>query len=127
MFPMWYLWLGIIILGVLAWVLWLWIGKRMVRTHRVAILATAIPQALLAISFVVLYLLTLGGTEKEALQNIWVPCVIASLSLAGAAFLSSIVFAIMHKWEIAKGIGHGGGIGFVVSVVAFFGAFALYG
>jgi len=102
---------------ILAWVLWLWLGKRRVRTHRAAILATAIPQALLAIAFFVLYLLTLGGAD---LFNIWNPCWWVSFGIATAAFLSSVVFAIMREWEIAKGTGLGSGIGLVVFVPVIF-------
>jgi len=119
--------LGIIILGVLAWVLWLWLGKRMVRTSRAAILATAIPLTLLVIAFVVLYLLTLGGAERGALLNIWTVCFFVTLGLGAAAILSSVVFAIMREWEIAKGTSLAGGIGLVVSWLAFFLALVLYG
>ena len=84
----------IFLIIILPWVLWLWLGKRMVRTSRAAILATAIPLTLLTIAFVVLYLLTLGGTEKEVLQNIWTICFYVSFGIAAAAFLSSVVFAI---------------------------------
>ncbi|MFC1894227.1 hypothetical protein ACFLYR_09505 [Chloroflexota bacterium] len=108
--PRWY----IIILVLLACLLWPWLVKRWVRPHRAAILATAIPPTLLAIAFVVLYLLTLGGADKEALSNIWVVCIFVTLGLAAAAILSSVVFVIMRKWEIAKGTSLGGGIGFVV-------------
>ena len=86
---------------VLAWVLWLLLGKRIVRTSRAAIVATAIPQALLAIAFFVLYLLILGGADRWALSDIWGICFYVSLGIATAAFLSSVVFAIMRKWEIA--------------------------
>ena len=126
MYIPWFVILGTIILGILAWVLWLWLGKMKVSIHRVALLATAIPQALLVITFVVLYLLTPGGAEKRALSDIWVSCFFVSLGIATAAFLSSIVSAIMRDWEIAKGTSLGGGIGFVVSVIAFMVAFSLY-
>ena len=61
----------IIFFLILAWVLWLWLGKRIVRTSRAAILVTAIPQALLAIAFVVLYLLTLGSANRWPLSSLW--------------------------------------------------------
>ena len=41
-------------LPILAWILWLWLRKSMVRTSRAAILATAIPAPLLEIASVVL-------------------------------------------------------------------------
>ena len=111
---------------VLAWVLWLWLGKRIVRTSRAAILAIAIPQALLAITLIVLYLLTLGDADMRALHDLWAPCFYASLGISTAAFLSSVVFAIGREWEIAKGTGFGSGIGFVVFVPAFVAAFVLF-
>ena len=111
---------------ILAWVLWLWLGKRVVRTSRAAILATAIPQALLAIAFFVLYLLILGGAYRWALSDIWTICFYVSFGIATAAFLSSVVFAIMREWEIAKGTGFGSGIGLVVVVPAFFLALELF-
>ena len=111
---------------VLAWVIWLLLGKRSVRTSRAAILATAIPQALLVITFFVLYLLILGDADRRALHDIWSPCFYASLGIATAAFLSSVVFAIGREWEIAKGTGFGSGIGVVVFVPAFITAFVLF-
>ncbi len=111
---------------VLAWVLWLLLGKRIVRTSRAALLATAIPQALLVITFIVLFLLILGGAERRALHDIWEPCLYASLGMATAAFLSSVIFAIGREWEIAKGTGFGSGIGVVVFVPAFITAFVLF-
>ena len=107
-----------IFIGILAWVLWLWLGKRMVRPHRTAILATAIPPTLLAIAAVVLLLLDPALVETEG-RNIADICWLVSFYLAAAAILPSVVFAIMRKWEIAKGIGFGSGIGLVVSLVAF--------
>ena len=109
---------------VLAWVLWL--GKRTVRASRAAILTIAIPQALLAITIIVLYLLILGDADMRALHDVWAPCFYASLGIAAAAFLSSVVFAIGREWEIAKGTGFGSGIGVVVFVPAFFAAFVLF-
>ena len=111
---------------VLAWVLWLWLGKRMVGTSRAALLATAIPQALLVITFIVLFLLIIGGAERRALHDIWAPCFYVSFGIATAAFLSSVVFAIGREWEIAKGTGFGSGIGLVVFVPAFVAAFVLF-
>ena len=111
---------------VLAWVLWLWLGKRIVRTSRAALLVTTIPQALLAITIIVLYLLILGDADMRALHDIWAPCFYASLGIATAAFLSSVLFAIGREWEIAKGTGFGSGIGLVVFVQAFFAAFMLF-
>ncbi len=114
---MWILmWLGIIFLFAIlfaiptAWVLWLWIGKRRIRPQRMAILATAIPPILPATAVVVLGLLGIHGSYPAQI------CVLVSLGLGAAAFLSSFVFAIMRKWEIAKSTGFGGGIGLVAFV-----------
>ena len=115
-----------IILGVLAWVLWLWLGKRKVRTSRVAILATAIPQALLVIAFVVLYLLTLVGADRWVLSDIWTICFYVSFGIATTAFLSSVVLAIMREWEIAKATSLTGGIGLVVCCLAGYFGFMLF-
>ena len=104
--------LYIIILVPLVWVIWLWLGKRRVRTNGTAILATAIPPTILIIIGLILQLLDIPYSQVTE------TCLIVSLSLAGAAMLSSIVFAIMRKWEIAKGTGFGGGIGFAVGVIA---------
>lgn len=103
-----------------AWVLWLWLGKRKVRTSGAAILATAIPPTLLAITAVVLGILRI---RPELPAQI---CLIASICLVAVAFLLSVVFAIMRDWEIAKGTGFGFGIGFVVSTIAYWAAFAFY-
>ena len=116
----------IILIGILAWVLWLWLGKRMVRPRRAAILATAIPPTLLAIASVVLILLDPALVETEG-RNIADICWLVSFYLAAAAILPSVVFAIMRKWEIAKGIGFGSGIGLVVCLIVFGAISVLYG
>ena len=82
----------------------------MVRPHRTAILATAIPPTLLAIATVVADISLFVG-----------------FGLVAAAILSSVVFAIMRKWEIAKGTGFGSGIGLVVFIIYFVVLSALYG
>ena len=109
----------IIFLGILAWVLWLWLGKRMVRTRRAAILATAIPPTLLSIAAVVYVLLNQEALRKAEGYTIADICWLVALGLVAAAILSSVVFAIRRKWEIAKGIGFGSGIGLVVIMIAF--------
>ena len=96
----------------LAWVLWLWLGKRIVGTSRIAILATAIPPTLLVIVAFVLILLDLSLVDSEG-RNIANILWLVGFYLVAAAILPSVVFAIMRKWEIAKGIGFGSGIGFV--------------
>ena len=106
----------VIVIAILAWVLWLLLGMMEVRTSRPAILSTAIPQALLAIALYTIGLLfqPLSRTEIAIAQYCFnVGAVIAVLSI-----LSSVIFAIMRKWEIAKGTGIGG-IGLVVWIITF--------
>ena len=95
-----------------AWVLWLWLGKRKVRPHRTAILTVAIPLTLLAIATIVLVLL--DGPEI-IVDNCW----LIAFYGAAAAIVLSVVFALMRKWEIAKGIGFGSGISLVVCLIVF--------
>ncbi len=105
----------LLLLGTLAWVLWLWHGKRTVKPHKVAILATAILPTLLAIATVIFGLLNKEALATETEGLIVDICLIVGFGLVAAATLSSIGFAIKRKWEVAKGIGFGSGIGFVVS------------
>ena len=82
-----------------------------------ALMFTAIPSTLFAIATIVLYLLGIPLSEAEiSIADI---CISVSLGVVGAAFLSSIVFAIMRKKGIAKGTGLGGGIGLVVWLIVF--------
>jgi len=106
---------------VLAWVLWLWLGKRIVRNSRAAILATAIPAPLLAIASAVL-----GQGGRSPYSPVAYICGQVSLGLLAAAVLSSVFFAIMREWEIAKGTGLGSGIGYFIWMIVFAAAFAFY-
>ena len=119
------------ILVSLAWVLWIWLGKKKVRPHRTAILATAIPPTLLAIATVVLALLNIcprfEGLPEGKGFGIADVCGVAGFFLLDAAVLSSVVFAIRRKWEIAKGTGFGSGIGLVVCIIATVVAMVLVG
>ena len=108
-------------LPILAWILWLWLGKRNVRTSRAAILATAIPPPLLAIASVVL-----GQGGRSPYSPVADILGQVSLGLAAGAVLSSVVFTIMREWEIAKGTGLGSGISWVVWMITFWVAFAWY-
>ena len=108
-------------LPVLAWIFWLWLGKRVVRTSRAALLATAVLPPLLVIASVIL-----GQGGRSPYSPVVDICGGVSLGLAAGAILSSVVFAIMREWKIAKGIGFGGGISWVVWMIAFWVAFALY-
>jgi len=115
-----------VFVAIAVWVLWLLLGKRMVRPHRFAILATAIPPTLLAIAAVVLILLDPALVETEG-RNIADICWLVGFYLVAAAILPSVVFAIMRKWQIAKGIGFGSGIGLVVCLIVFGVLSGLYG
>ena len=109
----------LLVIFLVAWVLWLWLGKRMVRPRRAAILATAIPPTLLAIATIVYVLLNQEALRKAEGYTIADICAFVALGLVAAAILSSVVFAIRRKWKIAMGTGFGSGIGFVVIVIAF--------
>ena len=108
------------LLGTLGWVLWLWFRKRIVRSHRIAILATVILPTLLAIATVVIGLLNREALaeETEGLTIVDI-CLQVGFGLVAASTLSSIGFAIKRKWEIAKGTGFDSGIGFVVLLIVF--------
>ena len=87
---------------------------------RKALMFTAIPAALFAIATVVLILLGVPIAETEFPESsIADICLYISMVVVGAAFLSSIGFAIMRKKDIAKGTAFGGGIGLVVWLIAF--------
>ena len=95
------------------------------RPRWIVILATVIPPTLFAIASVVLALLDPELLETEGL-NIVDNCGQVSAGLLAIAFISSIVFAIRHKREIAIGIAVGFGIGFVVWLIAFIVVSGLY-
>ncbi len=116
----------IVFIGILAWVLWLWLGKRMVRPHRTAILATAIPPTLLAIAAVIFTMLNTEALRKAEGYTIVDICLLVGFGLLAVAILSSVGFAINRKWEIAKGIGFGSGISLVVWLIAMLVGFWLF-
>ena len=97
----------------------------MERPRKVAILATAIPPILFAIASVVLALLNPELSETEGL-NIVDNLLQVSGGLVVVAILSSVVFAIKRKREIARGIVVGLGIGLVAWVIAFIVVSLLY-
>ena len=107
--------------------LWLWLGKRRVKTHRIAILATAIPSTVLLMTVVVYNVLNRGEALRklEGFPIAYI-CGFVGFGLAVAAILSSVVFAIMRKWEIAKGTGFGSSIGFAIWVIALVSSFVFY-
>lgn len=95
----------------------------MIRPSRATILATSITPILLTIAAVVYALL-----NQEALQpNAADICMQVGAGLVAAAFISSVVFAFIRKWEIAKGIGFGSGIGMVIGMIGFGVLSGVYG
>lgn len=104
----------IIIVGILGWVLRP--RKSMIKSSKIAILTIAIPHFVVAVVAVVFQLLhsTASRTGVSDISNI---CFEVGLGLVGVAILSTVVFAIKHKGEIAKGIGFGICIAVIVSIV----------
>jgi hypothetical protein len=100
---------------------------------RKALIFSAIPTILLAVTAIVLgylnadYSSSPAGVLNKGLDRIGEACLVISIVLAGVAILASTVFAIIGKGDIAKGAGIGGGIGFVAFVIAFFILLGLYG
>ena len=60
-----------------------------------------------------------GNDILESFVGIAQYCFNVGAIIAVLAFLSSVIFAIMRKWEIAKGTGICGGIGLVVWIITF--------
>ncbi len=113
---------------ILVWVLWLWLGRKAgVWTNRAAVLATAIPPTLLEMAFFVYAVLNRGEAFRntEVSHPVYI-CMFVGNGLVVAAFLSSIVFAIRRKWEIAKGTGYGSVIGSAACLIAFISEFVFY-
>ncbi len=104
---------------ILVWVLVLAIVKRKVRSHRTAILATAIPPSLLLIATIVYFYLNFEAIVKAEGTTVVDICFWVASGLVVAALLSSFVFVIRRKWEIAKGTGFGSGIGLIMCFIAF--------
>ena len=108
-------------LPILVWIIWLLLVKKMFSTNGAAVLATAIPAPLLAIASAVL-----GQGGRSQYSPIADICGGVSLGLLAGAVISSVVFAIMREWEIAKGTGLGSGIGYCIWMIVFVAAFAFY-
>jgi len=94
--------------------------------NRTAILATAIPPTLFAVTSIILTLLLSPELIKTEGLNIVDNCLQVSIGLLGIALISIIVFAVRRKRGIAKGIAAGFGIGFVVCVGSFIAVSLLY-
>jgi Ca2+/Na+ antiporter len=92
--------------------------KSPTKARTVAILATVIPQIIVAIAAIVFQLL------HNAAGKIWVSdisniCFIVGLDLIGAAILASVGFALARKDEALKGAGLGICIAFTISIIEF--------
>ena len=98
----------------------------MIRPSRATILATSITPILLTIAAVVYALLNQEAVQKPGLNAADI-CMLVGAGLVPAAFISSVVFAFIRKWEIAKGIGFGSGIGFVIWMIGFGVLSGVYG
>jgi hypothetical protein len=106
----------IIVIGILAWVLRP--GKEPTSHLRNAILVTAILSLAVAIAAVIFQLLhNATGTIKVA--EISNTLFIVSLGLIGAYIFGTTGFALVHKGDIAKGIGFGICIAVIVSIIEF--------
>ncbi len=103
-----------IAVSIVAWVLRP--RKNMSKSRKYAILSVILPSLLLATSAVVFQLLqnATGNVEVSDISN---TLFITGLFLIGAAMLALAGFAVVHKGEIAKGIGFGICIGVVVSII----------
>ncbi len=104
----------IIVVAAIAWVLRP--GKSPSKPRKVAILAAVIPPLVVAIAAVILQILhnTDGKTWVSDISN---TCFIISIVLVGTAILAAVVFVIVRKWEIAKGIGFGVCISILVCII----------
>ena len=105
-----------------AWFIFLLLLMMDVRTSGAAILSTAIPPTLMAIAAVVFALLNKEALGEGPTINIFWQ---VGAGLTVAAFLSSFVFAIMRKWEIAKGTCFGSSIGLFALLIDVVLAFLL--
>ena len=93
-------------------------GRRIIKPSRVTILATSITPILLTIAAVAYSLLNQEAVQKPGLNAADILMQVGA-GLVAAAFISSVVFASIRKWEIAKGTGFGSGIGMVIWLIAF--------
>jgi len=104
----------IISVAVIAWLLYP--GKSPAKPRKIAVLAAVIPPLFVAIAAAIFQILhnTDGKTWVSDISN---TCFIISITLVGAAILAAVVFVIVRKWEIAKGIGFGVCISVFVCVI----------
>ena len=105
-----------IIAGILAWVFRP--KNETIKARRVAILATTIPLAIIAIAALLFQLLqnSTGGMGVSDISNI---LFIVGLCLTGAAILALLGFAVARKVEIVKGIGFSLNIVVILSILEF--------
>jgi hypothetical protein len=104
----------IILVGLMAWVIRP--GKSSTRSQKIAILSTLILASLVAIAAVIFQLLhnAAGTIEVSSISNI---CFIIGLALIVVYILSAIGYALVHKRDIARGLGFGACIAILISVM----------
>ena len=90
----------------------------MVGYSRIALLATVIPFALIAIAAIVVALLNPNFAETDGFTVVDIPFYVG-FGLVVAGFISAIVFANKDKREITRGIIFGNVIGIIVLVIIF--------
>ncbi len=113
-----------IIVVILAWFLRPKDGT--IKTRRVAILATTIPLAIIAIAALLFQLMqnSAGGMDESEIAN---TLFIIGSCLIGVAIVSLLGFVFARKVEIAKGIGFGLTIVVILYIVEFVSLEALTG
>jgi hypothetical protein len=92
----------------------------------VAILATTVPLALIAIAALLFQLMqnSTGGVDESEIAN---TLFIVGSCLIGVAFFSLLGFAFARKVEIAKGIGFGITIVIILYIIEFISLEAIAG
>ncbi len=103
-----------IVIGLLSWVLWPRKGSPVPRL--IAILVTSIPAFVVAVAAIVIQLLdnASGTVEVSGTSN---TLFIVGLCFIGACILAAIVFVVLRKMDVAKGVGFGICIAVAVTIV----------
>jgi hypothetical protein len=92
--------------------------KGTIKARLAAILATAIPLVIIAVTAIIFQLLQNASGTHEV-SDISNTCFIIGLCLIGAAILALLGFAVARKVEVTKGIGFGLSIMVILSVLEF--------
>ena len=92
--------------------------KETIKNRKVAILATTIPLAFIAIASLIFQLIqnSIGGADESEIAN---TLFIIGLCLMGVAIITLLGFAFAHKVEIVKGIGFGLTIIVILFIIEF--------